>query len=89
MVLAYLGSLGQAVLRGRSDRESVEWKTREPALAGAGVAVLAGGTYLTVRATENSVAALGISNLIGGLFITAIMAALPELFATWSIVRSG
>lgn len=89
VALAYVVFLGQAVVRGRSERESVEWKTRELALAAAGIAVLAVGTYLTVRATENIVTALGISKLVGGLFVTAIVAAAPELFATWSIVRSG
>jgi len=89
MAVAYLIFLGQAVLRGRRERESVEWKTREIAMAGAGLVVLAIGTYLTVRATENIVAAFGISRLVGGLFITALMATSPELFATWSVVRSG
>lgn len=42
-----------------------------------------------MRATENIVAALGISNIIGGLFITGIVAAAPEVFATWSVIRSG
>lgn len=27
--------------------------------------------------------------MIGGLFITAPIAALPEIFATWSVTRSG
>lgn len=89
MAFAYAFFLGQAVLRGRNERESVAWQSKELALAGAGIAVLAVGTYLTVRATENIVTALGISKLVGGLFITSLMAALPELFATWSIVRSG
>lgn len=89
LALAYAVFLGQAVLRGRSNSESVTWEKREVALAGAGVAVVGLGTYLTVRATEHVVAALGISNLVGGLFVTAIVATAPELFATWSVVRSG
>jgi cation:H+ antiporter len=89
MAVAYLIFLGQAVVRGRQERESVDWERREIGMAGAGIAVLAIGTYLSVRATENIVAALGISRLVGGLFITAIMAASPEVFATWSVVRSG
>ena len=89
MALVYVGFLGQAVFRGREEGQSVEWETREIALAGAGLVVLAGGTYLAVRATENIVAAFGIPNLIGGLFITAIIAATPEIFATWNVVRSG
>lgn len=85
----YLVFLGQAVIRGREESENVQWKAKEIGLAVAGLAVLALGAYGTVRATENIVAALGISNLIGGLFITAIMAATPEVFATWSVTRSG
>lgn len=89
LAVAYAVFLGQAVLRGRGESESVTWERREVALAGAGVAVVGIGTYLTVRATEHIVAALGVSNLVGGLFVTAIVAAAPELFATWSVVRSG
>ena len=89
MGVAYLIFLAQAIFRGRTESESVDWKMREIALAGGGLVALAIGTYLTVRATENIVTALGISKLVGGLFITAIMAASPELFATWSVVRSG
>ena len=45
--------------------------------------------YSTVTATENLVSAFGISQMVGGLFITAPMAALPESFAAWSVTRSG
>lgn len=89
MALAYLAFIGQAVFRGREEGQSVPWEMREIGLAGAGLAVLAGGTYMAVRATENIAAAFGISNLLGGLFITALVAATPEIFATWSVVRSG
>lgn len=58
-------------------------------LAVAGVIALAIGAFFTVRATENLVAAFGISNIVGGLFITAPLAALPEVFATWSVAKSG
>lgn len=89
MLLAYLVFVGQAVLRGREEGRSVEWNRREIALAAAGLAVLAGGTYLAVRATENIADAFGISKLISGLFITTLVAAMPEVFATWHVVRSG
>lgn len=39
--------------------------------------------------TERIVSALGIPNIVGGLFITAPVAALPEEFATWRVPRSG
>lgn len=86
---AYAVYLAQAMLRGREEREDVDWTRKEIALAIAGIGVLALGAFLTVRATENIVAALGIERIVGGLFITAPMAALPELFAVWSVVRSG
>ncbi len=89
MLGAYLVYLGQAVFRGRGEGEEVRWKKTEIALAVAGVAVLAAGAYFTVTSTKNIVSAFGISPLIGGLFITATMAALPEIFATWSVTKSG
>jgi cation:H+ antiporter len=89
MGIAYLVFLAQAVVRGRTESEEVEWKRKELALAGAGFVVLALGAYFTVRATENIISALGISRIVGGLFITAIMATTPEIFATWKVVRSG
>jgi Ca2+/Na+ antiporter len=66
-----------------------EWKTRETAFAVGGVAALAVATYFAVQATENIVKAFGISRIVGGLFITTPVAALPEVFATWKVARSG
>ena len=86
---AYVVFLGQAIVRGRQESESVEWNAKEIGLAVAGILVLAAGAYAAVRATENLVATFGISKLIGGLFITGIVAAAPEIFATWSVIRSG
>jgi cation:H+ antiporter len=53
------------------------------------VAALVAGAFFTVLATENIVSGLGIEAVVGGLFITAPMAALPEVFATWSVARAG
>lgn len=89
MGVAYLIFLTQAVVRGRTESEEVEWKRKELIIAGVGFIVLALGAYFTVRATENIVSALGVSRIVGGLFITAIMASTPEIFATWNVVRSG
>jgi cation:H+ antiporter len=44
---------------------------------------------LTVFSTEKIIGALGIPKVVGGLFITAPIAALPEVFATRSVARSG
>jgi len=89
MLGMYVVYLAQALLRGRKEKEKVEWKKKEIWLAVAGVAALGLGAYFTVRATENLVAAFGISKVVGGLFITAPMAAMPEIFATWSVAKSG
>lgn len=85
----YAVYLAQALLRGRKSGESVEWSKREVGLAVAGVGVLGIGAYFTVFSTEKIIAALGISKIVGGLFITAPVAALPEVFAAWSVSRSG
>ena len=89
MLCMYVIFLAQATLRGREASEKVEWTTKEIWLAVAGVVALGLGAFFTVRATENIVSALGISRIVGGLFITAPMAALPEAFATWSVAKSG
>lgn len=89
MLGMYVAFLTQALLRGKKNKEKVEWKKKEIWLALAGLAALGVGAYFTVRATENLVTVLGISEILGGLFITAPMAALPEVFATWSVAKSG
>ena len=89
MLGVYVVYLVQALVRGRHERASVEWSRREIALATAGVVALAIGAYFTVFSTEKIVSALGVSKIVGGLFITAPVAALPEIFATWSVSRSG
>ena len=89
MLAAYAIFLAQAVFRGRQESENVQWNIKEIGLAAVGILAIILGGYGAVRATENIVATLGISNVVGGLFITGIMAASPEVFATWSVVRSG
>ena len=89
LLAAYVVYLAQALLRGREEGEQVDWSRKEILLAVGGVAVLAVGAYFTVRSTENIVSALGIQEIVGGLFITAPMAVLPEVFAVWSVTRSG
>lgn len=85
---AYGLYLAQALLRGRAEGEQVKWQRKEILLAVAGLLVLALGAYFTVRATEQIVSALGISKLVGGLFITGTTSALPEVFSTWSVMRT-
>ena len=81
--------LAQALLRGRKEQEEVDWSRQEVLLAVGGVVAIAVGAYFLVRATENIASALGIPEIVGGLFVTGVMAALPEAFATWSVARSG
>lgn len=89
LLAAYLAYLAQAIFRGRGEGEATEWSRKEIALTAAGAIALALGAYFTVRASENIISAIGISKLIGGLFITGTVSALPESFATWSLARSG
>lgn len=89
MLGLYILYLTQALLRGRKEREKVEWKKKEVWLAVAGIVVLGLGAYFTVRATEEIVAATGISNIIGGLFITAPMAALPKFLPPGAWLRAA
>ncbi len=89
MFAAYLVYVAQAIMRDRQDGQVVRWNKKEIIVAILGVLLLALGAYLTVTATENIVTLLGISKLIGGLFITSSMSIAPEIFATWSVARSG
>ena len=89
LVAAYAAYATQALLRGRRKAQDEQWTKKEVALAVAGVAAIAVGAYFIVRSTENIVSAIGISKTVGGMFITAPMAALPEIFAVRSVARSG
>ena len=88
--LAYVAFLTQALLRGRGGRRGqVSWSKQKTLLALAGVAALAVGSYVLVTGTRQIGSALGLQPLVSGLFITAFMTALPQVFTTWSVVRSG
>jgi len=89
MLLVYVVYLGQAILRKRQQRQPVRWQRQELIAAILGVVVLAAGAYLTVTATEKIVGILKISQVLGGLFITSTLSIAPEVFATWSIAKSG
>ncbi|MBE9079070.1 sodium:calcium exchanger [Romeria aff. gracilis LEGE 07310] len=89
MLAAYAVYVAQAILRQRQRGQRVRWGRREIAIALLGVLVLALGAYFVVTATEKIVSILGISELIGGLFITSTLSIAPEVFATWSVARSG
>ena len=89
LIAAYLAYLANAAFRNRPDRETVDWARKEALRSIGGVVALGVSTYLAVAATERIVEALGIPLIVGGLLITAPVAALPEVFATWKVCRRG
>ena len=89
MLAAYFIYLAQAIFRERQSAKKVRWQKGEIVVAIAGVLGLAIAAYFIVTATERLVSLLGISQIIGGLFITSTLSIAPEVFATWSVAKSG
>lgn len=89
MLAAYGIYLIRGILHERQQGSQVKWKSEEIQIAVAGIMSLIIGAYFTVTATENLVSLLGISQTIGGLFITATLSIVPEVFATWKVAKSG
>ncbi|GGA45238.1 sodium:calcium antiporter [Okeania sp. KiyG1] len=89
MLVAYFIYLAQAIIRNQQKGTKVNWKTEEIIVAIAGILALIIGAYFTVTATEKIVSILGIAKLVGGLFITSTLSIVPEVFATWSVAKSG
>ena len=89
MLAAYFIYLAQAILRERQSSKKVRWQKDEILIALAGALGLAIAAYFIVTATENLVSLLGISQIIGGLFITSTLSIAPEVFATWNVAKSG
>ena len=89
MLTAYFVYLAQAILREKQAGKKVNWQKGEILVAIAGALGLAIAAYFIVTATERLVSLLGISQIIGGLFITSTLSIAPEVFATWSVAKSG
>ena len=89
MLAAYFIYLAQAILRERQSGKKVRWQKGEIVIALAGALGLAIAAYFIVTATERLVSLFGISQIIGGLFITSTLSIAPEVFATWSVAKSG
>lgn len=89
MLAAYLAYFGRALFRKRRQPAPQPWSWKHTGWTAAGLVVLGVGANLAVRATENIASELGISALIGGLFITGSMSALPEVFAAWAAAKRG
>jgi cation:H+ antiporter len=54
-----------------------------------GLGAIAGGAVVAVLASRRVNDALGVSDLVGGLFITGLLCAVPESFAAWRLSRRG
>lgn len=89
MLGAYIAFLAHAIVKGRKKGEKVTWNKKKIALSVAGALAIAVGAFFIVKATENIVSALNISEIVGGLFITGLMTTAPEIFKTWSVVKGG
>lgn len=89
MLAAFFIFLGQSLWRGRKESEKVEWDKKQIKMSALGAAALIAGAYFTVMAAENIISTLGISQIIGGIFITGALSTAPEAFKTWKVVKSG
>ena len=89
MLAAYFIYLAQAIFRERQSSKEVNWGKGEIFAALAGALGLAIAAYFIVTATERLVSIIGISQVIGGLFITSTLSIAPEVFATWNVAKSG
>ena len=89
MLAAYAVFLAHAIIKGREKGKKVEWEKKQVWLSVAGAMAITVGAFFIVKATENIVLALNISEIVGGLFITGIMTTAPEIFKTWSVVKGG
>ena len=89
MLAAYAAFLTHAIIKGKEKGKKVEWNKKQVWLSIAGALAIAVGAFFIVKATENIVSALNISEIVGGLFITGIMTTAPEIFKTWSVVKGG
>jgi cation:H+ antiporter len=55
--------------------------------AAGGLSVLAGGAVVSVLTAHTLIEALGIPELVGGLFITGLLCAVPESIAAWHLTH--
>jgi cation:H+ antiporter len=85
---AFLLYLLHAFRRGR-EPDPCSVPRGEIAGAAAGLIVIAFGAVLAVLAARHINEALGLSDLVGGLYIVGLLCALPESFAAWRLSREG
>jgi cation:H+ antiporter len=85
---AFLAYFVHALMQGR-ERDPCSVPRGEVAGAAIGLAVIAAGAVVAVVAARRIDQALGISDLVGGLYIIGLLCALPESFAAWRLTREG
>lgn len=76
-------------LKAPGERVPCQGPGRKTLAALPGFAAIAAGALVAVLASRHLNEALGISDLVGGLFITGFLCALPESFSAWRLSRSG
>ena len=85
---AFFAYFGHALMQGR-ERDPCSVPRGEVVGAVAGLGLIAAGAVLAVVAARQINDALGISDLVGGLYIVGLLCALPESFAAWRLSREG
>jgi cation:H+ antiporter len=85
---AFFAYFGHALMQGR-ERDPCSVPRGEVVGAMAGLGLIAAGAVLAVVAARQINDALGISDLVGGLYIVGLLCALPESFAAWRLSREG
>jgi cation:H+ antiporter len=88
LICAFLLYFAHALMHGR-ERDPCSVPRGEVLGAAAGLVVIAAGAVLAVTAASHIDEALGISDLVGGLYIVGLLCALPESFAAWRLSREG
>ncbi len=76
-------------LAARAERDPCPAPGRRMLAALPGLLAIAAGALVAVLASRRVNDALGLSDLVGGLFITGLLCALPESFSAWRLSRRG
>lgn len=76
-------------LKAPGERVPCEAPGRKTLAALPGLLAIAVGALVAVLASRQLNQALGLSDLVGGLFITGFLCALPESFSAWRLSKSG
>lgn len=89
LLAAFAAYFAQALLRRRGPGDWGKPLGRPLVMAAAGTVAIAVGAVASVWATNTINEALGIPALVGGLFITGLLCALPESLSAWPLADDG